>query len=144
MSKTIQRSARVEYSAAQMFDLVRDVESYPEFMQECVGAAVLESDSEVQVAKLDLARGGLRQSFTTRNTMAPPERITMELVDGPFKALHGLWQFVALGDTSCEVSFKLDYEFKNFLLGAAASPLMNAMVADQVNAMCERAQVLYG
>lgn len=144
MSKTIERTARVGYSAEQMYQLVRDVESYPEFMDECVGAAVLqESDSE-QIARLELARGGLRQSFTTRNTLVPGQHITMELVDGPFKLLHGRWEFRPLGDNSCEVSFKLQYEFKNFLLGAAASPLMNAMVGEQVAAMCQRAEVLYG
>ena len=85
----IDRSALLPYSASQLFELVSDVESYPDFMEGCVGAQVLSRDASLVEARLDLARGGIRQSFSTRNRMQVAEKITLELIDGPFDAFAG-------------------------------------------------------
>ena len=97
----IRRSALVNYTPAQMFDLVNDVEAYPNRFAWCAGAQVLEREGEVLVARLDLKFAGLRQSFTTRNTTEPPRRLHMQLVEGPFRSLDGLWEFIALGEHGC-------------------------------------------
>lgn len=144
MSKHIERRALVNHSAKQMFDLVNDIESYPSFMTGCVNAVVLEQSKDALTARLELGKGGMRQSFTTHNTLYPPSLIEMELVSGPFKKFHGRWEFRAIDEGSCEVAFKLDYEFSSFLLGLTASPMINAMVGEQVDAVCQRALVLYG
>lgn len=143
MSRTIERSAIVPYSAQKMFDLVNDIETYPQFMTGCVSAKVLERSSDHLVARLELGKGGLTQSFTTRNELRPPEVMTMKLVDGPFKIFQGTWQFTPLNESSCEVRFHLEYQFSNFLLDAAAGGMMNQTAADQVQAVCERAKALY-
>lgn len=144
MSKKIERSALVNYSAAQMYDLVSDIETYPDFMDGCADARILGEEDDSVIARLDIAKGGLHQSFTTRNWLVRPHSIKMELVSGPFKVFRGLWQFDALDEESCKVSFRLDYEFSNFLIGMAAGPLINGMIEEQVTAVCRRAETIYG
>ncbi|MBC6904228.1 type II toxin-antitoxin system RatA family toxin [Saccharophagus sp. K07] len=144
MSKVIQCSALVPYTAQQMFDLVNDIEAYPSYMNGCAGAKVLQRGDNSITARLDLEKAGLRQSFTTRNTLRTPSSITMDLVEGPFKKLKGLWQFKEMASGSCQIEFRLEFEFANFLLGLAAGKLMSQLVNDQVGAVCRRAQALYG
>lgn len=144
MSKIIQCSALVPYSAQQMFDLVNDIEAYPSYMNGCSGAKVLQRDDDSVTARLDLEKASLRQSFTTRNQLRAPSSISMELVEGPFKKLKGLWQFKEMISGSCQIEFRLEYEFSNFLLGLAAGKLMAQLVNEQVDAVCRRAQNLYG
>lgn len=144
MSKRIQCSALVPHAAQQMFDLVNDIEAYPSYMNGCAAAKVLQRGENTLTARLDLEKAGLRQSFTTRNTLRAPSSITMDLVEGPFKRLKGLWQFRELANGSCQIEFQLEYEFSNFLLGLAAGKLMAQLVNEQVDAVCRRAQALYG
>lgn len=143
MSKVIERSALVNFSAQQMYDLVNDIEAYPSYMAGCDGAEILDRGENWLIARLDLAKSGLHHSFTTRNTLQPPECMTMELVDGPFKKFRGTWQFKTLSDTSCEVVFHLEYEFSNFLVGMAAGPMMNQLAGEQVDSVCQRARAVY-
>ena len=92
---TVQRSVLVPYSAAQMFDLVADVDKYPEFMPWCGGAEVQSRHENGMQASVLISFAGLKQRFTTRNRHDYPKRIDLELVDGPFSSLAGHWQFQA-------------------------------------------------
>lgn len=143
MSKTIERSAVVQFSAWQMFELINDIEAYPQFMSGCVSAKILERGDGYLVARLELAKSGMRQSFTTRNQLRPPECMTMDLVDGPFKVFTGTWTFTAINDEACTVKFHLRYEFSNFLVGLAAGSMMTQLAGEQVTTLCERAQTVY-
>jgi ribosome-associated toxin RatA of RatAB toxin-antitoxin module len=140
----INRSALLPYSARQLFDLVSDVESYPSFMEGCVGASILRSDENVQEARLDLARGGIKQSFSTRNRLSDAREITLELLDGPFEKFAGHWDFHALGDSACKMSLYLEFRFNSKLLGVAASRLFDKVTNNLVDAVSRRATQLYG
>ena len=140
----IERSALVMYSAEQMFDLVNDVASYPQFLPGCRGAEILHSDATTLEARLDLARAGIRQSFVTRNQLQRPERMTLELVDGPFAEFSGHWQFTPLAEDACRVTFALSFNMKNRLVAAAAGKLFSDLANQMVGAMCERAEQIYG
>ena len=144
MAHSVQRSALVHYSAQQMFDLVNDIEAYPQYMDGCVGAKILRRESDWLEARLDLQKAGVTQSFITRNHLLPPTTMTMTLVDGPFSKLHGCWRFTPLSDTACKVSFELEFEMKNRLLGMAVGKLFEAVANRQVDALCTRAQTVYG
>lgn len=139
----VERSALINYSAQQMFDLVNDIEAYPQYMDGCVGAQVLQRETDWLEARLDLSKGGVRQSFVTRNQLKPPRVMTMSLVDGPFSRLDGRWQFTPLNDQACKVSFTLDFELQNRLLGMAVGKLFEGMVNKQVDALCQRAKQIY-
>jgi len=115
----IRRSAIVRHTPAQMFDLVNDVEAYPRRFTWCAGARVLEREGDAITARLELRIGGLTQAFTTRNTLSPPQRIAIELVEGPFRHLSGAWEFAALGTDGCKVTLALDFEYSGVM-----APLM--------------------
>lgn len=102
-----------------MFDLVNEVETYPGAFPWCRGAAVLERSDQHLVARLDLSYAGFQSSFTTRNRFVRPERIELELVEGPFSALRGSWHFVPLGDQGCRVNLHLDFDMAGRWVGSA-------------------------
>lgn len=143
MASKIERSALVHYSARQMFDLVNDIESYPQFMDGCVGAKVLARGEDWVEARLDLSKAGVTQSFTTRNLLQPPHSMAMTLVDGPFNYLRGVWRFTPLNETACKVHFQLEFELKNRLLGMAVAKLFEVVSSKQVDALCARAKYVY-
>lgn len=141
---SINRSALIEYSAEQMFDLVNDIEHYPKFMQGCVSAKVLsQSDSEL-VGELRLSKAGISQQFTTKNILHRPERIDMSLVEGSFKSLSSQWTFDALTENACKVSLAMEFEFKSGLMGLAAQKLFSSSANNLVDAIVQRAHEVYG
>ncbi len=140
----IQRSAIVPYSAQQMFDLINDIPAYPQFMRGCVAAQVLERGDNWLLARLDLARAGIKQSFTTRNTLDPPRSVKLALHEGPFTELHGEWCFEALAEDACKVELCLVFHFANTLVGLAAGKLFEQVASDQVEVICRRARAIYG
>lgn len=140
----IERSALVMYSAEQMFDLVNDVASYPQFLPGCRGAEVLHRDKETLEARLELSRAGIRQSFVTRNRLQRPHSMTLTLVDGPFEQFTGQWQFSPLAESACKVTFSLAFSLKSRLIAAAVGKLFSDLANQMVAVMCERADTIYG
>lgn len=104
MSTHIQRSALLPYPARALFDLVNDVKRYPEFLPWCSASQVLEESESLMRAELTVAKGSLSQRFTTRNVLVPGASIEMNLENGPFTELHGVWQFKALGEKACKIT----------------------------------------
>ncbi|MBB6186199.1 type II toxin-antitoxin system RatA family toxin [Rhodanobacter sp. MP7CTX1] len=140
----IRRSALVKYSPAQMFDLVNEVEAYPKRFPWCASAEILESENNVLVARLDLKFAGFHQSFTTRNSVDPPKRLQMDLVDGPFRSLEGVWDFIALGDAGCKVAFALDFDYAGRLGGSALKLGFQGLAGRMVGDFCREAERVYG
>jgi ribosome-associated toxin RatA of RatAB toxin-antitoxin module len=132
----IHRQALVRHTPEQMFDLVNDVEAYPQRFSWCSGARVRSHEGNHLVARLDLRFAGLTQHFVTRNTIERPRCIAMHFVEGPFRSLTGEWTFAPLGDDGCKVSLDLDFEISNPLTGLALSfgfqKLADRMVDDFV------------
>lgn len=139
----IERSAYVQYSCQQMYDLVNDIESYTEFLPGCNKASLLSrSDTEV-VATLEVRKGPIQQEFTTRNVLTEPSEIEMNLVKGPFKSLHGVWQFMELSETECKVSLVIDFELSG-MLKFAFGGVFSQIAGTMVDSFCQRANVVYG
>ncbi len=113
---TIQRSALVEHSVNRMFELVNDIAAYPRRFGWCEDARIIEAGESRVLARLELGIGGFRTWFTTENTLSPPHHIEMELRDGPFRRLHGRWQFHALDENASKVSLSLDFEPQSSLM----------------------------
>ena len=141
---TINRSALLPYEAGRLFELVNDIESYPLYMDGCVGAEVLLRDERVMEARLDLAKGGIAQSFSTRNQWVGTEAITLELLEGPFEFFEGRWGFQALGDAACKISLELEFTINSKLLGVAAAKLLEMVTNNLVDSLGRRAQEIYG
>jgi len=139
----IRRSALVRYSAEQMFDLVNDVQAYPKRFSWSAGAQILATDEQSLTARLELRMVGLTQAFTTRNVLERPERITMNLIEGPFRQLTGIWTFTALGTHGCKVALSLDFEFSGRLLGSALRLGFQGIADRLVDDFCSEAASIY-
>ena len=142
--RIIDRSALLPFTAHQVYELVNDVEAYPQYMDGCVAANVLRHDGDLMEAQLELARGGISQRFSTRNRLVVGESIALELIEGPFEAFNGRWDFRALGDNACKVSLRLEFAINNALVGAAAVRLFDRVTGDLVDAVSRRAAHVYG
>jgi len=139
----IERSALLPYPAVAMYQLVNDIEAYPDFMDGCVGAQIIERTDDTIEARLDLAKAGVRYSFTTRNRLLPPERIELSLVEGPFESFSGEWAFIALNDQACKVTLKLQFKLAGKLLGFAAKAMFGGVANQLVEALVKRASAVY-
>ncbi|MEL7043447.1 MAG: type II toxin-antitoxin system RatA family toxin [Pseudomonadota bacterium] len=139
----IHRSALLPFSSEQLYALVNDVEAYPQFMDGCVGAEVLHADEDRMEARLDLARAGISQSFTTINMLTPHERIHLTLAEGPFDSFDGVWRFTALAPQACKIALDLEFQLRGSLLGAAAARLFDSVTGNLVAAIVRRATEIY-
>lgn len=140
----ISRSALLPYSAADMFALVNDIGSYPEFLPGCLSATVHEIKAHEITATLELGKAGLKKRFTTRNELTPPTSMRMHLVEGPFRHFDAEWTFQALADDACKVSLEMDFVFSSGLIDAALGSLFKLTAQEMVSAIGKRAEQLYG
>ncbi len=141
---TISKSALVPYSAEQMYRLVDDIARYPEFLPWCGGAEEQSRNDDEVRASVRIAYGALNKTFTTLNRLQKGKMIEMNLVDGPFKHLHGFWRFAPLDEGACKVSLDLDYDFSNRLLAMAMGPAFSQIANSMVDAFIRRAEAVYG
>ncbi|AEB59966.1 type II toxin-antitoxin system RatA family toxin [Ectopseudomonas mendocina] len=144
MTTRIQRSALLPYPAQALYDLVNDVASYPQFLPWCSASEILEASETHMLASLEVAKGGIGQRFVTRNVLLPGQRIEMNLQEGPFTSLNGVWEFKALGDKACKISLDLTFDYAGPLVRATLGPLFNQAANTMVDAFCQRAKQLYG
>ena len=142
--KRVARSAIVPHSAAQLYALVEDIESYPRFLPWCVAAEVKSRAPDATLATLTVGVSGIRQSFTTRNASRPPEAIDMRLVEGPFRSFAAAWRFQALGESACNVEFSMEFEFSSRTLATLLQPLFERMADSMVDAFTRRADQVHG
>jgi ribosome-associated toxin RatA of RatAB toxin-antitoxin module len=141
---TVNRSARVPYTAEQMFDLVNDIERYPEFLHWCSGAHIDARQSNTVEATLNIGLLGFRQSFRTRNTLQRPSRIQIELVSGPFRRLRGEWRFTDSPPTGSDVTLALAFEVTVSPFGVVFAKVFEELAGAQMNAFVHRAAAIYG
>ena len=141
---TVSTSLCVNYTPMEMFDLVNDVQAYPEYLPLCRQVKLLARSPTRLRASVILAKGKIKLSFTTENTLDPGKSIRMKLVDGPFKRMDALWRFEPIGTEGCEASFRVDFEFSNALLGLAFGGFFKEVTESMVEAFCRQAAKKYG
>ena len=125
-----------------MYALVNDVPSYPQFLPWCGGARIIEQTKTHMQAAVDIAYLGVRQTFTTRNTLLENVRIDLALVSGPFSRLSGQWRFAQLGELGSKVEFDLNYAFDG-IIGVIISPVFDRIAATFVDSFVKRADALH-
>jgi coenzyme Q-binding protein COQ10 len=138
----------VNHTPTQMFDLVADVERYPEFLPLCEGLRVIRRTQsgegvETLVATMSVGYKAISESFTSRVTLdRPRNRILVEYVDGPFKYLENRWIFKPT-PTGCDIQFFINYEFKSFALGLLMGSVFDKAFRHFVTAFEDRANQVY-
>jgi ribosome-associated toxin RatA of RatAB toxin-antitoxin module len=142
--REIKRTALVTFTPEQMFDLVVDVERYREFLPWVAGAEVHEKTERDLQASLIMERAGIRQSFTTRNVMQRPDWMSLELVNGPFKQLEGLWTFSAIGTAGTRIVLDMKFEFANPVASMLFGRAFEQSVGELIDAFVARARQVHG
>lgn len=141
---TIHRSALVMHNCQQMYQLINDVNAYPNFVPDCADSKIIEQTENSMTAALLVAKGGLKKWFTTKNTLTPSNKVELKLVDGPFKQLIGQWQLTELSEQACKVELRLDYEFSNKMIELAFGKVFTHLANNMVQAFINRAKEVYG
>lgn len=131
------------YSASQMFDLVADVDRYPEFLPWIVGVRIRERNERMLTADLMVGFRVFRERFTSRVTLERPRHIQVDYLDGPLKYLHNDWRFEDEGEGRSRISFRVDFEFRSRLFESLAGGMFTHAVHRMVQAFEKRAAALY-
>jgi coenzyme Q-binding protein COQ10 len=141
---------RVRHAAGDMFDLVADVERYPEFVPLC-GAMKIRcreapsNGNEIIVADMTVAYKLIRETFRSRVTLDRPKlQILVEYIDGPFRHMENRWTFRPAGERECDVEFFIAYEFRSRVLGALMGAMFDAAFRRFAAAFERRADEIYG
>ncbi len=140
----VNRSALVPYSCEQMYQLVDDIASYKEFLPWCGDSVEHKRDESMVEATVTIAKGSINKAFSTKNSLTKNKMIEMQLLDGPFKKLHGFWRFDSLKENASKISLELEFEFSNRLVGIAIGSIFNQIANSMVDSFVERARVKYG
>lgn len=140
----IQRSAIVPHIPEEMYQLVNNIEDYPNFIPWCQATEVHSRNEDEIRATLAFEGGGFRKSFTTCNRLQKNKMIEMRLINGPFKHLEGFWRFEPQGDNECIVKLDLEFELTNKFFGMAFGAVFNQVANSLVEAFSKRAEEVYG
>jgi len=135
---------RLPYSPEQLFNLVADIEKYPEFLPWCVGARVREKKGNTIVGDLLIGYRMVRERFTSKIVLDRPRHIDVSYSEGPFRYLTNHWEFVPEPDGGCTIDFYVDFEFRSRVLQKIIEVLFNEAVRRMVGAFEARARHLYG
>jgi coenzyme Q-binding protein COQ10 len=131
------------YSQAQLFELVADIERYPEFLPWCVGARIRERQGDEILGDLLIGYKMVRERFTSRVVLHRPDHIDVSYSEGPFRYLTNHWYFLEQND-GCLIDFYVDFEFRSRFLQGLVKVLFNEAVKRMVGAFEARAHALYG
>ena len=137
--REVKRSALVNKPPAELFALINDIESYPQFLPWCTHARVESRTPQEIVATIGVRQGTLQGEFTTRNTLEADRSVHMRLVNGPFKTLEGKWLLTPVED-GCRVELAMRFAFRNPLTGLLMEPKFAATVGSLVDAFVARAR----
>ena len=141
---------RVHHTAQQMFDLVADVERYPEFVPLCQSLRIRQrtpqaDGTEIIVADMTVSFKLVRESFRSRVTLDRPKlQILVEYLQGPFSHMQNRWTFRPTGENACEVEFFIDYEFRSRMLGMLMGGMFDVAFRRFAAAFEARADQVYG
>ncbi|MFD0966304.1 type II toxin-antitoxin system RatA family toxin [Seminibacterium arietis] len=140
---SVNKSALVPYSAKQMYDLVHNYERYPEFVPGCISGSTISKGEKELIAELVISKAGIRQRFTTKNTMIENRSIKMQLVEGPFRFLRGEWRFNEIDEQCCQIGLELEFEFSNSLVSFTFGKIFHHLTISMIEAFKQRAKAIY-
>jgi len=140
----VNKSALVNYSSQEMYQLVCNIEDYKDFLPWCGSSRIIRQEDDFVEATVEISHGSLKKAFTTHNVNTPGEKISMTLVNGPFKSLDGNWTFQSLGERGCKVNLDLNFEFSSRIVAMAIGKIFNTIASSLVDSFAKRAVEVYG
>ena len=145
----IKEQIAVPFSTEQMYALVNHIEAYPEFIPACTAARIISRQASVLEAELVLRKSAFSYTLCTRNRLFPCHRIELELLSGPFTALHGAWFFTEIaaqteGNNQSIVRLDLAFQLKNVMLHYALGKIFHQVNKELMQCFYQRAYQIYG
>ncbi len=140
----VQKSALIKFSALQMFNIVDDIELYPDFLPWCSGSRILNREGNVVDAELKISKAGFNKTFATRNRSEDNNKLFLSLLDGPFSSLEGVWSFIPLREDASKISLDLEFEINGKFASLAFGVVFNQICNTMVTSFTDRAKKIYG
>lgn len=131
------------YPADFMYDIVNDVDSYPDFLPWCAEVKVHQVDDVSMEASILMRGIGLNHWLKTRNSMVAGESIDMALVEGPFSKLEGHWEFTPIANEGCKIELVMQFEIEKSITAALIAPAFSHIANSMVDSFCNRAREQY-
>lgn len=141
---SLNRRLIVPYGAKQLFALINDIESYPQFLPWCSDSRIISVQDNEVVASLDVVWQGIHKSFTTRNQLQLEHSVDITLISGPLRHLRGSWKLRDLSHNFCEVTLNLEFAFMGYMLDFLFEPIFKYIANALVEAFTQRAHDIYG
>ena len=132
------------YSAEQMFNLVMEIDKYPEFLPWCIGARINSKSKNDLEADVLIGYKMFREKFSSRVHFTTPKEIEVEYLKGPMRHLHNKWQFKDLKEGQCQIDFYVDFTLKSKLLESFVDQFFQKALMKMINAFEGRAVKVYG
>jgi len=142
--RSFEETRVIASSAGRMFDVVMDIEAYPQFLPWVADATILTEQHGELTAELVADLAGSRHSFKTIDRYVSEKLIEIRLLDGPFRFLESIWTFEVVDDETCRVHFSIEFEFRSMMLDMVASPIFATACKSMVQAFEQRALTLKG
>jgi ribosome-associated toxin RatA of RatAB toxin-antitoxin module len=140
----VEKTALIKVPASMLYEVVNNVDAYPEFLPWCKSARLLSRTKDELCGEIEVSKAGVTQSFSTCNLLFPCHRIEIRLKKGPFRKLEGAWEFTELSIDACKVRLSLEFDFSNALMRGAFGVIFGQIANSLVDAFCKRANELAG
>ena len=141
--RKLEKQINIDHSSKNMFNLVNNTKSYPDFLPWCSNSIILNENENTIDAEIYIDFFGIKQKFSTQNKIIKNEEINITLIDGPFKSLNGCWRFIDKGTDKCLIDFKIEYDFSNFFIEKVFGSVFSIIVNSLMDSFIERANELY-
>jgi ribosome-associated toxin RatA of RatAB toxin-antitoxin module len=142
--KNLHKSSIISYLAEDMYNLVANIRSYPDFVPYCVDSDIITTSDNIVTAYIELSFHGIKKKFSTKNTMHPNNKITMKLIDGPLDFLEGCWEFKQVNNNSSKISLDISYTVSGFAYAGIFETAIGSVSEQILKSFIKRAQEIYG
>ena len=133
----------LNYSDKQMFDLIIDVEKYPEFLPWCKSTNIYDKGANIFYSDMEIGFNLIKEKFTSRVTTLHSKKIHSEAISGPFNKMNNIWEIENISHNKCRITLNIEFDFKSFLLRNIMGKLFEASAIKMIDAFENRANYLY-
>jgi ribosome-associated toxin RatA of RatAB toxin-antitoxin module len=137
--KKIYKEEEINVDVETIFNLINEVENYPDFLPWCTKTEVTKESENINIGKIFISKSFIKWNFSTKNTIDVNKSITLSLVDGPFDELNGQWSFKTIDSNNTHVTLEIDYKFKNSLIEISIEPIFSTIMNSILKSFIDQA-----
>ncbi len=137
--KKIYKEEEINVSVPIIFNLINNIEQYPNFLPWCTKTEVTNEFENINIGKIFISKSFINWSFSTKNTVEQNKSISLSLIDGPFDELDGRWLFKKIDDNNTHVSLEINYKFKNSLIELSIEPIFTTIMNSILESFIDQA-----